>query len=322
MALLLSAVCCAGIAVAQAPPASAPPAPGETRAVFRSSYALGPEDRVNIWVLECDEFNGRPFSIAPNGEISLPFVGRMKAAGLTVQQLETELTERLKKYIRQPEVVVDIAEMRSQPVSVIGAVATPGVYQLRGTKTLVEALSMAGGLRPDAGGTVKITRRREQGPLPLSSASDLGELSVAEVALRTMMEAGDPEQNIIVKPYDVISVPQSKQVFVVGNVARPGGFPLNERQTLSVLEALALAGGTTFASAPQSAAILRPILGGPKRAELPLNVKKILAGKANDVPLLPNDILFIPGSTSKGAALRFLDTFVQAGTYVGLTAWR
>jgi polysaccharide export outer membrane protein len=284
-----------------------------------SNYVLGPGDQLSVWVLAADEFQGKSYAVDETGMINLPLVGRMPAAGFVLQKFEADLATRLEKFIRTPQVIATIAEFRSQPVSVIGAVNNPGIYQLHGSKTLVEVLSLAGGLRGDAGSTVKITRRREWGAIPLSTSTEAsGEFTVAEVSLKTMMEAGSPSENIIIKPNDVVSIPVAKMVFVIGTVERPGGFLLNERETLSVLEALSMAGGVARAAAPQNSRILRPILGGPKRAEIALDVKKILAGQAGDVPLLPNDILFIPGSTSKGAAFRMIEALIQSGTYLGI----
>src|SRR5207302_9130286 len=98
--------------------------------------------------------------------------GRVHAAGLTVEQLENAMVERLKAYLQQPTVTVGIAEFRSQPVSVLGAVGTPGVLQLQGRKTLFEILSMAGGLKAEAGNVVVITRQKEQGAIPLPNAKE------------------------------------------------------------------------------------------------------------------------------------------------------
>jgi polysaccharide export outer membrane protein len=290
--------------------------PSPERALLRTTYELGPDDQINIWVLESDEFSGKVFRIGH--EANLPLVGRVPAAGLTIEQFEEELRKRLKKYIREPQVVVNVVEFRSQPVSVIGAVANPGIYQLRGRKNLVEVLSLAGGLRNDAGSAVKITRRRDQGPIPLATMSEDGEYYVAEVPLRNIMDAGNPERNIQVRTDDVISVPAARLVYVIGNVEKAGGFPLHAKDSISVLEALSMAGGLSRASAPQNARILRPLLGGPKRAELPLDVHKILDGKASDIPLLPDDILFIPGSAAKSSAARALDALIQSGMYLGI----
>src|SRR6266567_4750841 len=137
----------------------------------RAQYVLGPDDTISVHVTDAEEISEKPMRIGSNGYITLPMVGRVQASGRTAEDLEKELTVRLKTYIRNPEVAVSIVEQRSQPVSVIGAVSAPGVQQLQGRKTLVEVLSLAGGPRPDAGYNVKITRQKEWGPIPLSNAA-------------------------------------------------------------------------------------------------------------------------------------------------------
>jgi polysaccharide export outer membrane protein len=229
---------------------------------------------------------------------------------------------RLRSYINEPQVSVNIMEFRSQPVSVIGAVKNPGVHQLQGRKTLVEILSLAGGLAPDAGSSVKITRRLERGPVPLPAASQdaSGNFSVAEVSLKQLMAAKNPESNIIIRPDDVISVPRAEMVYVMGEVAKPGGYVLNERETMSALQALSLAGGVTRVSGLQRAKILRVVPGTNNREELSVDLKRMLAGKSPDAQLQPEDILLVPNNLAKGATLRAIESAIQIGT--GLVIWR
>jgi polysaccharide export outer membrane protein len=124
------------------PPAPAPESPEQ----LRSTYVLGPEDQIAIRALDAEEISDKPLRIDLSGYIRLPMAGRLGASGLTIEQLEAQLVERLKTFIRESEVPVSITEFRSQPVSVIGAVKNPGVHQLQGRKTLIEILSLAGGL--------------------------------------------------------------------------------------------------------------------------------------------------------------------------------
>src|SRR5438876_580086 len=107
----------------------------------RSTYVLGRDDVITIRVTDAEEIGDQPVRIDPNGYIDLPMAGRLRAAGLTMEQLKAALVSRLKTYLNQPEVTVSIAEVHSQPVSVIGAVNTPGVIQLQGNKTLFEILA-------------------------------------------------------------------------------------------------------------------------------------------------------------------------------------
>src|SRR5437867_10663203 len=133
-------------------------------------YILGPNDEIVILSLHAEEIANKPIRITTSGDINLLMIGRIHVAGMTLEALEAEVTERLKAYIRQPDVAINVTQFRSQPVSVFGAVGTPGVVQLEGRKTLIEVLSMAGGLKPDAGSRLRITRRSEWGPIPLPTA--------------------------------------------------------------------------------------------------------------------------------------------------------
>jgi polysaccharide export outer membrane protein len=301
-----------------APALAAQPPPPEAP----SSYVLGPDDQIAIRALDVEEISEKPIRIDLRGNLNLPLVGRLRAAGLTAEQLEADLVARLKTYVREPQVTVIITEFRSQPVSVLGAVTNPGVHQIQGRKSLFEILSMAGGLRQDAGNTIKITRRKEWGPIPLPNAKDdpSGQFSVAEVSIRSVMEAKNPQENILVRPYDVISVPKAELVYVIGEVARSGGFTLNEQGAISALQALSLAGGLARTAAPQRAKILRMNHGAAQRTEVALNLKQILAGKAGDVLLQPDDILFVPNNTAKNVAIRTIEAVISVGS--GLAIYR
>src|SRR5262245_23345524 len=132
-------------------------------------YVLGPNDEITIMSILAPEVANKPVRISTSGDINLPMVGRVHAAGSSVEQLETEINERLKTYVKEPDVAINVTQLKSQPISVLGAVALPGVVQVEGMKTVVEVLSMVGGLKPDAGSRLKITRRTDWGPIPLSS---------------------------------------------------------------------------------------------------------------------------------------------------------
>ena len=163
--ILLCIACAAVGAVGAAD--SRPAAVSDPKA---ASYVLGPDDEITIRALHADEITDKPFRVDPLGYLSLPIIGRVRAGGLTVEQLAHEVSSRLNSFIREPEVSIRVTEFRSQPLSVLGAVKNPGVYRLRGRTTLIEALSSAGGLEPDSGGTIHITRQSECGTVPLDNA--------------------------------------------------------------------------------------------------------------------------------------------------------
>jgi polysaccharide export outer membrane protein len=287
-----------------------------------SRYTLGPDDQLKIWAYGVDEINEKPVRIDPSGYIDLPVIGRLKAAGLTVEQFRAALLKELGREVREPRVSMDIVEFGSQPVSVIGAVNQPGVHQLRGRKTLVELLSLAGGLRPDAGARIKISRVMESGRIPLRTAKvDSSEkFSVAEVKVKELMSATDPAENILIQPRDVVTVPVADVIYVIGAVRKPGPFVLNERETMSVLQALSMAEGLGPTPAPQNSKILRTISGSTERKELAVDLKKVMAGKAEDIALRANDILLVPDSSSKKAMGRAVEAAIQAAT--GIVIWR
>jgi len=302
------------------PPQSqeAPGTPAETVAQLRTAYVLGPDDQLIIRVVDIEEVPDKPFRIDMRGNINVPIVGRIHAGGLTVEQLETELVKRFGTVLQNPTVTVFLTEFRSQPVSVLGAVRIPGVHQIRGTKTLYEVLSLAGGLNPDAGASIKITRRKSAGPLPLPNAKEdaTGQFEVADVTVKSVMEAKNPQDNIEILPNDVVSVPKADLVYVIGAVHKAGGFILSEKEKISILQALSLAEGLDRAAAPKDARILRPDPESDSRQEIPVNLKEILAGRSGDVSMLANDILFVPTSMAKNAFTRGLEAAVQIGTGV------
>jgi len=155
-------------------------------------------------------------------------------------------------------VTISLVNFGSQPISVLGAVNTPGIRQLEGRKTLFEALSLAGGLRPDAGYQVKITRDLKWGqiPLPQARTDASGQSSVVSIKLSDIIDATDPTENIEILPGDAISVPRAELVYVIGSVVKSGGFALNEHSSISALQALSLAEGLQKTAASDKARIM------------------------------------------------------------------
>ena len=185
---------------------------------------------------------------------------------------------------------------------------------------------MAGGLDSEAGNRIRITRKLEYGRIPLPTAGDdlTGQYSIAEVSAKAIMEAQNPQENIVIQPYDVISVPRAEMVYVIGEVKKAGGFVLRDRETVSVLQALSLAEGLVRTAAPQRAKILRPSPGGTQRTEILVDLRSLLAGKGMDTVLKPDDILFIPNDAAKSAILRAAETALGMGTGIatGLVIYR
>jgi len=278
-------------------------------------------DQISIWAFGADEIPAKPVRIDSSGAIDLPLIGLVQAAGLTSEQLKTKLKQALKPYVLEPDVTVSLAEAGSQPVSVIGAVNNPGVHQMRENRTLIEVLSLAGGFRPEAGYNITLTRREEYGAIPLPNAKEDsgGHFSTAEVSTRDVMNSTGPASNLRIYPDDVIAVSRAQMVYIIGQVRKAGGFPLNEREAVSVLHALSLAEGLDRTAAPKDARILRRSPGVADRQEIPVNINKILAGESADVLMQPEDILFVPNNVAKQVSLRALEAAIQMGT--GLVIW-
>jgi polysaccharide biosynthesis/export protein len=285
------------------------------------SYVLVPDDQVAIRGLGIQELDGRPARVDMRGIIDVPLVGHVNAGGLTVQQLETTLQQELKKYVIDPKITVTVIEYHRDVISIFGAVNRPGVYQIPGDRTLVQVLSDAQGLAATAGNSIHITREKTWGPLPLPDCAldPAGRFYTATVNTRKLLEAQLPDSKLPIKPGDVISIPIAEMVYVVGAVHRSGGFILSEGKAISVLQALAMAEGLDKGSSAKNAKIIRHSQS-TSRAELAADLGKILSGKSPDVPLQPNDILFVPRSATKTASLRAAEAAIQIGT--GLAVYR
>ena len=286
-------------------PAAATPAPQREQELppdaIRPNYVLGPNDQILPRVGppgSADEISDKPFRIDADGNINMPLLGRIHAGGLTVQELEAELVQRLREYVREPQVIITVVQFRSSPVFFVGAFVRPGIYPLQGSRTLVEMLTAIGGLQPNASRHIKVTRRAEYGaiPLPGAIADSEKKISSVEISLGSLRENVNPAEDILLQPYDVISVERAEQVFVTGEVNRIGQFDLGERDSISIAQALTMAGGFNPNALKGKVTILRPVANTTRRAAIHVDVQRILEGKDNDVPLLPNDILYVPRS--------------------------
>ena len=287
------------------------------------SSELGPGDVIAIRALHVPEISKEPMRLSEDGTVDLPMIGTLKAVGLSPVQLAAEIRKRLDAYVRDPEVSVDIVEIKSRPVSVMGAVKTPGVYQLNVRKQLLEVLAGAGGVDETAGSVVHVSRPRSSGMISGVDTTESADSYSAVISLADLVEGRCPQANIAILPHDTITIPRAKLIYVMGEVRKSGGFVLRERENLSVLQAISLAEGLTSTAGSKHAKILRALPGGAadgKKTELAVDVKSILAGKSPDIALRPNDILFVPNSAAKNATLRGIESAIQMGT--GIVIWR
>ncbi|PWU04522.1 MAG: hypothetical protein C5B51_16585 [Terriglobia bacterium] len=277
-------------------PATQVPAEG-----IRPTYVLGPGDQVLLRAYQMEEISGTPFRIDTEGNVALPILGSIHVAGLTVEQFEADLTMRLRAYVLNPQVTVTVVQFRNEPVFFVGAFRSPGIYPLQGRRTLVEMLTSIGGLQPNASRRIKVTRRKEYDLIPLPNAAwaDDGKTSAVEISIGSLRDNVNPAEDIVLQPFDVISVERAEMVYVNGDVGKVGGIELGDRDSISLVQLITIAGGLGKDADAEKALILRPVLNTSRRARIPINLKDVLSGKASDFPLLPNDMLFIPHNSRK-----------------------
>lgn len=265
-------------------------------------YRVGIDDVLAVTVLQAPELNTAA-RVSQQGTISLPLIGEVSVVGQTAREIATAVEGKLReKYIRQPEVSVQITDTQSHGVSVIGAVKKPGVVQIRGTKTLLEVISLAEGITDDVGEDIVVVH-------PIDSKdADAGPSKTIKV--KSLYQAGDASANVAINPGDVIKVQQAPMVYVVGEVKEPGAFPVRGGDRLTVLRALALGKGLAPTASKDAAVILRGGAAGGQ-TEVPIRLSQILKSKQPDVELQPNDVLFVPVNGGKAVARGALDALTR-----------
>lgn len=269
-----------------------------------TDLVIGEGDLLQISVYGETDFN-QHVRVDSSGEISLPMIGSVKVRGLSTKQVEKIIEKDLKEkdYYNNPEVTVLQQEFGSQAISVLGEVTKAGVYPVLSARKLFDMISAAGGTTPKAGRDILITHRTEPNQVQkvtFSSETD------------KQMEA-----NVDVFPGDTIVVTKAPIVYVVGDVRLPGGFVVDKSNGLTILQALALAQGATTTAALNRSSLIHKTDEGPK--ETPIQLKKILEGKAKDLKLEADDILFVPHSAGK-AAMQGMTTVLQ--TAAGAAVYR
>jgi len=277
------------------------PPSGELPPDISSNYTLGPNDQILIRAPGVEEINERPFRIDSEGYVSLPMIGRIRAAGLTVQQLVADVTNRLREFFVKPEVFINVTQFRGAPVFFVGMFQRPGIVTLQGQRTLLEMLAYMGGLQPNASRRIRIRRHLEYGPIPLPNAVEDTErkTSTVEISFASLRENVNPAEDIVLQPNDVVTVERAEPIYVAGEVARPGPVELGERDYLTVTQVLTMSGGFTRDAKRADVRVLRPIIDTNRRAEIPIDLTGIYEGRVNDFPLLPNDLLYVPHSSTR-----------------------
>lgn len=249
-----------------------------------ADYAIGRQDLLEIEVFGVEELD-QTVRVADDGSITMPLLGRLAVAGLTKTELENLIARLLSdRYVRDPQVTVFIKEYESKKVAVTGAVKKPGSYEMLGSKTLLEMISLAGGLDADLGKEIFIFRRSAE-----------GHTQRIPVDLERLVYAADPALNLGVAPNDIIYVPtiEKVRIFVSGAVKNPDVYEVPRDEPVTVLKAITIAGGTTDRAAEKHVQIMRTEADG-SRVSLVVNLRKIKRGKAEDPILRRGDIVLVP----------------------------
>jgi polysaccharide export outer membrane protein len=260
-------------------------------------YRVGPGDRLSVSVLQMPDMK-TTVRVSQQGAISLPLLGIVQVSGLSASQIETKLADELRRtYVRDPHVSVQVEEIESHPISVVGAVAEPGTFQVRGPMHLLAVLSLAKGITDTAGNRV-IVVRADNPAAPI------------DLDLKQVLESSDPALNVVINPGDVVKVSSASMIYIVGEFKKPGAFPMPRGDRLTVLRALALGEGLGPLAAKKDAVIMRTDAAG-KQSEIEIRLDRIIKAEEPDPVLQANDVLFVPGSGGKAAAAATLGALTR-----------
>ena len=268
-----------------------------------NSVRLGPGDLVEVNVYNVPELASK-VRVSNSGDVYLPLIDYVHVDGLTLEEAQTLIQKRLEDggFVRSPHVTIFVDEANSQSVTVIGEVGKPGIYPDAADRKLYEVISQAGGFTATASRKIAVIRKNQMDPIRVDLPRNL---------------ADDLSGNIDILPGDTITVPRAPIIYVVGDVGHPSGL-LVDNGSLTVLQALALAGGTNKTAKLGSARIIHK--GPAGMVESKLEIKKMLEAKAPDVTLQADDILFIPVSGAKIAAARTFEAAMSMATAVSIYA--
>jgi polysaccharide export outer membrane protein len=234
------------------------PAPAASRAPTSPEYVVGPQDVLNITVFGEADLSKR-YTVDADGTIDFPFVGRVRAAGQTLRQVQESLVKRLGGgFLVNPQIAIEVAEFRSQSIFITGEVRSPGAYPIKGNMTIVEALALAGPTQAASNEIVVVRSKavaERAGPL-LPGDSESAETT--KVNIRDL-QSGKLSLNILLQPGDTVFVPRAETFFVTGYVRSPGSFVYEPG--MQVLQALALAGGLTERGSNRGMKIVRTVDG-------------------------------------------------------------
>ena len=292
-----------------------------TGPVVYGGYQIGVGDILDIHVNDEDDISGR-YQVDQEGKVKISLIPTpVQAAGSTTFEFAGRMIDELKKnqILRDPSVTVLILREMTQNVAVMGAVMRPGTYPIERPTGLMDVISAAGGLAPNAGNTLTITHHADANPAGMTnvSTSAANATPPATINLTALLSGQDRSSTLILHAGDVITVNTAPVVFVVGSVGKPGAFAVQDRRSqMTVLQAVAMAEGPSPTAALGKTIIIRQSESDSQRVEIPIDLKKVMRGKEKDQILEANDILFVPQSGLKAGARRLGDIGAQAAVSV------
>ncbi|MGA9157041.1 MAG: polysaccharide biosynthesis/export family protein [Candidatus Sulfotelmatobacter sp.] len=265
-----------------------------------SSLVIGPGDDLEITVYGAPDLSGHT-RVSADGDISMPLIGYVRVGGLSSSEAEAAIEAQLRhnNVVNNPQVSVYVKEYISSGISVAGEVAKPGFYSALGSRRLFDVLQAAGGPTDKAANKVLISHRDQKDATTVYISKDPAEMAASNVELQ---------------PGDTVVVPRAGIVYILGEVTRPGGYVLNSTGGITVLQIVAVAGGPTHVAAAGKTRLLRRTGNGFQ--EQRIDLKKLLRGKAHDVSVQNDDILFIPSSAIKTALSASALVAVAASTAI------
>ena len=268
-----------------------------------TGYRLGSEDVLVISIMAGGEKQVETeMVVGGNGHVNVPFIGRVKAVGLTLDALEQQITRPLAAdYFVAPQVHLQIKEYHSLQFFISGAVKNPGMFELDYTPTVMDLIASAGGVLPERGNIAYILRGTPGKSKEV--ALDMGEIPPGmepiQVNLKSMLDQGNMAENHILRSGDTVYIPLNTQmnqssvkIYVQGEVKKPGVFDF--QPGLTALAACIMAGGFDKFAAPNRARVIRRTQGGQETINL--NLEKVQTGDAEDLLLIPGDRIHIPES--------------------------
>jgi polysaccharide export outer membrane protein len=293
--------CCLGLAAQQTAPLEPqePQAAAETQLSIQAEIRIGSGDLLEIKIFGVPDLS-QEARVGTNGDISVNLVGPVNVAGSTTNEAQQKIASLMQErgFLNNPQVTVLVKEYATQGISVLGEVAKPGIYPLLGQRRLFDVISAAGGTTQRAGRTITISHRADpENPVVIEMSTE---------------PAKSAATNVEVLPGDTVLVSRAGVVYVVGDVARPSGFTMDSNERMTVLQAIAMAGGTNGTAALDSSKILRRSAQGVQ--EIPIPLSKLLSAKATDQPLQAEDVLFVPKSLGKSVARRSAEAILQVAT--------